>query len=289
MEYLTDVQRAIDYIEDHLDDDVATADVADVVGLSMWHFHRIFHAVTGVTIVEYLRLRRLDCAAHALLETKRSIIDIAFDGRFESQEAFSRAFRKAYGMPPGKFRSSGRRLEHLGIRRLTTARLRHLQGGITMEPSIVTRAAFTVVGMEYHGRNENKEIPALWDSFLPHMDDIQHQVDADESFGLCVGDADYKQTGVVRYVAGQRVTEAVNIPDGMVAVTVPEATYAVFTHRGTLATLGETYDYIYGTWLPTSGRELADAPDFELYDMHRFDPTSPSSEMDIYIPLKVTP
>ncbi|MCX6083602.1 MAG: AraC family transcriptional regulator [Caldiserica bacterium] len=288
MEYLRDVQRAADYIEDHLDEDVTTADVADVVGLSMWHFHRIFHAVTGATIQEYVRLRRLDRAAHVLLETKRRIVDIAFDGRFESQEAFSRAFRKAYGMPPGKFRSSGRHLEYLGIHRLTTARLRHLQGGITMEPSNATKAAFTVVGMEYHGRNENKEIPALWESFLPRMDEIQHQVNTDESFGLCISDPDYKQTGVFRYMAGQGVTKGAAVPDGMVAVTVPEATYAVFTHRGTLETLRQTYDYIYGTWLPTSGRELADTPDFELYD-GRFDAMSLSSEMDIYIPLKATP
>ncbi len=287
MNYLTDVQRAVDYIESHLDDDVTTADVAGTVGLSMWHFHRVFHAVTGATIQEYARLRRLDRAAHALLETRRPIVDIAFDGRFESQEAFTRAFRKAYGMPPGKFRSSGRHLPYLGIRRLTTARLRHLQGGITMEPSIVRKAAFTVVGMEYHGRNENNEIPALWESFLPRMDEIQHQVSTEGSFGLCIGDPDYKQTGVFRYVAGQAVTEGATVPDGMVAVTVPEATYAVFTHRGTLETLGQTYDYIYGTWLPTSGRELADTPDFEFYD-NRFDATSPSSEMDIYVPLKVT-
>lgn len=288
MEYLRDVQRAVDYIEDHLDTDVTTADVAGVVGLSMWHFHRIFHAVTGATIVEYVRLRRLERAAQALLETKRPIVDIAFDGRFESQEAFTRAFRKSYGMPPGKFRSSGRHLEYLGIHRLTTARLRHLQGGITMEPSIVTKAAFTVVGTEYHGRNENNEVAALWQSFMPHMHEIHDQVNMHESFGLCVGDVDYKQTGVFRYVAGQQVKEDAAIPDGMLAVTVPEATYAVFTHHGTLETLGQTYDYIYGTWLPTSGRELADTPDFELYD-DRFDVASPSSEMDIYIPLKVRP
>ncbi|MBA4364648.1 MAG: AraC family transcriptional regulator [Coprothermobacter sp.] len=288
MDYLTDVQRAVDYIEGHLDDDVATADVAGTVGLSMWHFHRIFHAVTGATIQEYARLRRLDRAAHALQETRRPIIDIAFDGRFESQEAFTRAFRKAYGMPPGKFRSSGRHLPYLGIRRLTTARLRHLQGGITMEPSIVRKAAFTVVGMEYHGRNENNEIPAPWQSFMPHMREISGQAHPHESFGLCIGDVDYKQTGVFRYVAGQQVTEAAAVPEGMIAVTVPEATYVVFTHRGTLETLRQTYDYIYGTWLPTSSRELADTPDFELYD-DRFDAASPSSEMDIYVPLKVTP
>jgi AraC family transcriptional regulator len=288
MDYLIDVQRAVDYIECHLDDDVMTADVAGAVGLSMWHFHRIFHAVTGATIQEYVRLRRLDRAAHALLETRRPIIDIAFDGRFESQEAFTRAFRKAYGLPPGKFRSSGRHLAYLGIRRLTTARLRHLQGGITMEPSIVRKAAFTVVGMEEHGRNENNELPALWQSFIPRMCEIRGRVNPHESFGLCIGDMDYKQTGVFRYVAGQQVTDAAAVPDGMLAVTVPEATYAVFTHRGTLETLGQTYDYIYGTWLPTSGREVADTPDFELYD-DRFDATSPSSEMDIYIPLKVTP
>ena len=86
-------------------------------------------------------------------------------------------------------------------------------------------------------------------------------------------------------MAARPVDSLDDIPDGMVGRTVPEGSYAVFTHVGRLDTLGRTMNYIYGSWVPNSGYELRPGPDLELYD-DRFDPASETSEMDIYIPVK---
>ncbi|GAB6928676.1 AraC family transcriptional regulator [Paenibacillus sp. JCM 10914] len=98
------IQNSITYMEQHLDEQLTLADIASQAGFSRFHFHRLFRKEVGMNIADYLRTRRLCHAAQRLLYTEAAIIDIAFDGHFESQEAFTRAFKKMYGMPPGRYR-----------------------------------------------------------------------------------------------------------------------------------------------------------------------------------------
>ncbi len=284
--YFESIDRVTKYIEDHLDQPISLQQIALVSGWSLWHFHRLFHAATGETIGEYIRLRRLHRAARMLVETRRPIIDIALDGQFESQEAFTRAFKRLYGMPPGRFRRDG--LCHTTFTKepLTMDRLTHLQGGVTMEPIIKTIESVQVVGMEYHGQNKNDEIAAMWNVFNDKCAVIPHRFNRGEGYGVCFSDADFGTTGMFRYVAGIPVQKIDAVPDGMVSCTVPAGLYAIFTHTGTLATLQKTYDYIYGTWLPSSEYQLdAARPDFEYYDERFTTGTDPASKFDIFIPL----
>jgi predicted transcriptional regulator YdeE len=131
-----------------------------------------------------------------------------------------------------------------------------------MEPKIVTRPAFTVVGMKYHGKNKNNEIPQMWQAFLPRKGGIEHMVAPQIAYGLC--DAFDEEDGEFDYVAGFEVDSATGVPEGMVSWEVPESRYAVFTC--TMATIREAYNYAFETWLPQSGYQRADSPDFELYD-----------------------
>jgi AraC family transcriptional regulator len=87
------------------------------------------------------------------------------------------------------------------------------------------------------------------------------------------------------YVAALPVSQVSDVPEGMVVCNIPKATYALFTHKGAIADIRLTVEYIWGTWVPKSGRELADSPDFELYD-ERFDPETGTGEVDIYVPVK---
>jgi predicted transcriptional regulator YdeE len=149
-----------------------------------------------------------------------------------------------------------------------------------MEPRIVTKPAFTVVGMLYRGKNENNEIKQMWDEFVPRINEIQHTTDWHESYGVC---SDYDEEEVFEYVAGVPVVSAENIPDGMVSWDVPEQTYAVFPC--TLPTIHEAYEHAFENWLPGSGYQRADGPDFELYDRN-FNPERGELQMHIYIPIK---
>nr|WP_232243041.1 AraC family transcriptional regulator [Paenibacillus sp. GSMTC-2017] len=98
------IHQALSYIEAHLEEELTLEDVAAAAAFSMYHFHRIFQQQVGITVVDYVRSRRLAGAASLLMYTSEAIIDIAFGCRFESQEAFTRAFKKEYGMPPGRYR-----------------------------------------------------------------------------------------------------------------------------------------------------------------------------------------
>lgn len=120
MEYSKEMRTAIDYIEEHLDSQIQAEDAAAAAGFSKYYFHRIFKRETGLSLYEYIRKRRLAQAASLLLNSKISVLDIAVGLCFESQEAFTRAFKKRYGLPPGRYRKA---LSHL------------ISGGMNMEKS----------------------------------------------------------------------------------------------------------------------------------------------------------
>lgn|SRR5690625_1274362 len=104
MYYETIIKQSIDYIEDHLQEPLTMNDIAVQAGFSKFHFHRIFHEKIGMSITEYIRMRRLANASAALLFTNEKILDIALYYQFQSQEAFTRAFKKTYHLPPGQYR-----------------------------------------------------------------------------------------------------------------------------------------------------------------------------------------
>ena len=104
MEYTREMKAALDYIEHHLNEHIKSEDAADAAGFSRYHFQRIFKKETGLGIYEYIQRRRLSKAASLLLYTDMPVIDIALYFCFDSQEAFTRAFKRIYGIPPGRYR-----------------------------------------------------------------------------------------------------------------------------------------------------------------------------------------
>lgn len=103
-DYYKNTQNAINFIEENILSNIALEDVASASRFSLYHFYRIFNTLTGMTIKEYVRLRRLSMAAMDLRDTNDSIIDIAVKYGFGSQEAFSRAFNNTFSIMPGEYR-----------------------------------------------------------------------------------------------------------------------------------------------------------------------------------------
>lgn len=150
-----------------------------------------------------------------------------------------------------------------------------------MEPRIVTKPAFNVLGLKYYGKNEHNEIKAMWGEFNARIQEI---LDAGSEPGMAYGvcSAEMAVNGEFYYLAGLEMQRIDAVPEGMEQWEVPAQTYAVFPC--TLPTIGEAYQYAFETWLPQSGYQRAPGPDFEYYD-EDFDPHAPNSELSIYIPI----
>lgn len=104
MDYQSKVWDSLQYIEENLNGKIDLEELAKRVHLSKYHFHRIFHKISGESVTRYITKRRLEKAAEELARTERPIIDIALESQYGSQESFSRAFLKMHGLTPGKYR-----------------------------------------------------------------------------------------------------------------------------------------------------------------------------------------
>lgn len=281
------IQRAIDFIETHLFEDLPLTAIADHGGASPWHFHRLFVSLTGETPATYVWKRRLSAICTRLVETRQPLVEIALDGGFESQATFTRAFTRHVGISPGKFRrthpnSLPAYLYPALDPRALVERQHRME---VMEARIVRKQAFLVVGLAGRFTPASPRIPELWGRFAPRMNEVPRRRGA-HTLGLCIDvEADTVAEVGFTYVAGVEVERVDTVPEGMIAFTVPANTYAVLTHRGHLSRLPDMVKHVWGRWLPASRYRHVPAPDFELYDPERWDARTGEGEVDLYIPI----
>ncbi|MDD3181574.1 MAG: AraC family transcriptional regulator [Alphaproteobacteria bacterium] len=278
--------KAINFIEANLNDTFQLSHVSESACTSHYHFLRVFHALTGMTAGTYIRRRRLTKASAALLDGKEHIIELAQDAGFESQAAFSRAFRDMFGSPPASFRAHEKASTFRGQPIITEAFIQHLsQGTITMTPRFEHQEALTFVGLGADfNLTDPSTIATLWNKFQAQKHLIKKTQDQ-TAYGLCYAPKVKEVfSEAFHYTAALRVNDNAPIPDGMEKIHMNAQDYAVFTHKGPLAALAITNDYIWKTWLPTSGLDLADAPDFERYGDDWNGDTGEGS-FEIYVPI----
>lgn len=288
MNYLEQVQQGIDYIESSLDDELSLQKVSTHAGLSQWHFQRIFKALTNETLKTYIRSRRLANALDKLTDTEERIIDIALLAGFESQESFSRAFKKAYAMTPKQARDrDGRNFLYRKVE-FNQDYLRHINQNLSLTPEIFTQSAQIFIGLKttfYSVDSEKNNIadklPALWDEFLPRMGEIEGAFE-NLAYGIVRQTED--KTDLLEYYAVCEVTELISVPEGMVVVEIPATRYAKFTHQGDVKLLNNTVNYIYSSWLLQSNRQHTLAADIEAY-AEDYVPDSDDSIIHYSIPI----
>jgi AraC family transcriptional regulator len=273
------IDKLIWQIECHLYEELSVPLLAQRCATSPFHMCRVFRQATGMSIMAYVRARRLSEAARRLAGERIDILHVALDAGYGSHEAFTRAFASYLGVSPSTVRK---------MRFLSTL---HLMEALEMkkdmivpvaEPEIREREAFRVVGLSARCSFEDiSAIPGLWRAFNARADDVagtMHGV----AYGVCC-DAD--NAGHFRYLAG---VEASDVPQGMDVVSIPKARYAVFTHRGHVADLPKTVYTIWNKALPDAGLTPASAPDFERYD-ERFDVRTGRGIIEVWIPVEVLP
>jgi AraC family transcriptional regulator len=277
MEWVKTLNNAINYIEDHLLENLTCQEIASHVYSSNFHFQRCFSLLTGMTVGEYIRNRRLSLAGQELAASDKKVIDIALKYGYETPESFARAFMRFHGVTPSQAKMEGSGLKSFNrlIVKLT------LEGGTVMDYRIIGRDSFRILAMTKRFKTERSfnDLPQFWTEYYAKgYDTIVHA-----TLGVCEPekpDSDYFKYGIGRVYA-----EGSAIPEGFEIMTIPANTWAVFRCVGPMPNAMQTVlQRIYSEWLPQAEYERLPDYDFEVYT--EGDKQSENYVSEIWIPVK---
>jgi len=269
---LKGLNHVIDYIEDHLTDDISPEIISEYAGVSDYHFRKIFFYISGLTLNEYIKNRKLSEANKDLLNGER-VTDVAFKYGYQSMDGFTRAFRKWSGLLPSEAVKKGIIKSFPKLSFIIT-----VKGGINMEFRIVDKPAFNLVGvskrvpMQFEGINQ--EIVKLAESITEEQKIEMHSLQNMEPYEIVNAsydaDADFlREEGELTHLIGILTTEN-NVSDLLEKVPVEAYTWAVFPNEGTFpSTLQNTMARIYSEWLPSSDYEVINTPSFSFTKMDK--------------------
>lgn len=287
MDTRTVIGKAIVYIENHLYEHLTASMVADAVSYSYFHFHRYFQAVMGETIGNYIRGRRLALAAHELVHSDRKVLDIAVSLYFETAESFTRAFKNKYGIAPTEYRKNGIDVL-LANHPVASNRQLLSQNYGEWNPEIVMIDEIRIAGYHFLMSIQDNKSVSMWDSLNQYL-----AAQSEESQNRCRYSV-YELNDSCRQTTFSEMSEATAFIGIESDCFMPEleikkltgGRYAKFIHKGTVDTLFNTYQYIWGVWYPKCGYEIDDKEDFERYTHKFLGPYNDKSEIEIYFPIK---
>ncbi len=281
--WLESLQRAIDYIEENLLEIISIERIAKQANFSVFHFQRMFTLLTGITVTEYVRRRRLTLAAIDLHHTNLKVIDLAMKYGFETPEAFSKAFRRQHGLSPrearknkGKLTSYQRLVIHV-----------NLKGAEPMKYRFEKKEAFDVTGLkreyEMKGGEPPDGIPRFWeevnaDGTVKQLIDLNNG-SINGVLGICVDDDSEK---IDYWIASAHEGET---PERFKRLTIPAANWVVFEVNGPMPNaMQQTWKKIFSEWFPSSGYDHTGGPELELYTDG--DTFSENYYSEIWIPIE---
>lgn len=288
MDYFKRIQCAIEFIELNLREDLKIAEIASKAYFSAFHFQRVFQAISGFTVQQYIRRRRLSEAAKRLKQSNQKVLDIAIEYQYNSQEAFTRAFEKSFGITPGKYRNCDIELSDQSKINFLDYKKNAAEELEVNKPVILQLETTKIVGYEYKTNLNNeqhyKEIPGFYEHFGAHeyYMCIPNKIAPGMSYGIA---CQFEDNGAFSFVVGEAVEEeSKELAEGFIYMEIPAGKYAEFDASGSNGRVQSIRDFIYGTWLPNSNFERREGPDFEITDVMNSYPDHLS--MKVYIPIE---
>ncbi len=280
------LQRAIEYMEDHLLDDISVEDIARQTHLSPYHFQRTFVILTDITVGEYLRRRRLTKAAQELCNSNTKIIDLAYKYGYKTPESFTKAFQKQHGLTPREARRGAGLLQSYNRLAIQVK----LKGDEPMNYQLMERDAFKIVGVKKvincnEDFSQSREIGRFWGQVSKDgtVERLAGMMNGQIS-GLIGATVDYsKESNEIEYWVA--VDFRGDTPEGLYSYEVPAAKWAIFEAVGPVDdVVPGAWKKIFSEWLPSNGYEYSWGPSMEVYKSP--DPTSPTAKTEIWIPVK---
>lgn len=260
MEWIESISKAIEYIETHITEDLATSDIAKEVCISSFYFQKGFSMLCGFTVAEYIRQRRLTLAGSELVSTDNKIIDIAMKYGYDSPDSFTKAFTRFHGSTPTAVRRDGAMMKSFASLKINIS----LKGGYTMDYKIIEKEAFTVLasGSRFKYESCKEEIPKFWqehyESGKGNVVCGMYGVNIDNSMG---------NSDEFEYLIADDYKTGNDIPEGFVTRVIPKHTWAVFSCKGAMPkAMIDVNHKIFSEWLPNcKDYEIAEGYNIETY------------------------
>lgn len=254
MRYEERLVRVLNYICDNPDGDLSLDNLADVAAMSRFHWHRVFHAMTGETCAQAVRRMRLHRAAGRLVREKTEIDQIARDCGYPNPRSFGQAFRSAYGQTPHAFRKAGlldapALLCETGDNEMTSVEIQDM-------------AAKRLIGQPHKG--DYMGIGAKFEQIGAMLNARGLWRDCGPVTGVYYDDPSAVAAPDLHSFAGVEWRGG-DTPEGFKTLDLPAGRVAVLTFKGPYAKIKSGYDALFGEWLPGSDETPADVPCFEIY------------------------
>lgn len=273
------VQKALWFVESHLREPIALEEVATHSGVSPYHLTRAFDAVTGHSLMRYVRARRLSEAARQLCNGAPDILSVALDAGYGSHEAFTRAFRDHFGLTPEQTRGQGQRA-NLSLMEpivMDSTPLPELA-----PPRFENTTPLLLAGLRArYDQQTSAGIPSQWERLHAYLGHVPKQI-GETAYGACYNT---DEEGNFDYLAGVEVRDFSDLPAEFATLRVPAHRYAVFRQNEHISAIRRTFSAIWSKWLPESGHKPADAPVLERYGPE-FNPVNGTGGFELWIPIE---
>lgn len=293
MEWLESIRKSIDYMEEHLLTLEGAEEIADAVHMSSFYLQKGFKLMTGYSLAEYIRNRRLYLAALDAVANGGKVIDLAYKYGYDTPESFTKAFTRFHGLTPTQIRGNTSGIKVFLPLKITIK----IQGGNDMNYTVEKMSGFKVIGFEKEFTNEEsyQEIPRFWDEmFKEKIMPLYCKKPENETeeimcssrvgmYGICIDDVG---GGRFRYLIAGEYTGG-KVPEGMTVYEFPDMEWAKFPCIGPMpGALQAVNTKIFNEWLPGNAEyEIAMGANVEWYSADGR--TSDSDyESAIWIPVK---
>jgi AraC family transcriptional regulator len=283
------MHAVIEFIDRHLDSNLDLATLAGVANFSAFHFHRLFGALAGEALGDYVRRRRLEMAAVRLrAQTRVPVLSIALGVGFGSAEAFTRAFRARFGISPTQWRKSKRgQMTRKGDQERRVARGKNgasRKKDSAMKVKLIDREPTSVAYLRYTGPY-GPPLGTFWMRKVAPWMEANNLMGRDR-FGISLDDPSVTKPELCRYDACLESPPGEVLAGDAQRKVIPGGKYAALAFEGTGAQIGAAWDALLRDWLPKSGLQLDSRPFFEHYPVDgRYDPKTGAFSCNLCVPV----